>query len=240
MLQLKRLQRHYESAVHSYDEVSLLDLSHSLRIWVELKQPLKEAAPTFAAAKSFKTAMPTKKALKATKRSQFVFSCMPGNVITYASKGRFFSHPHFAKSTMGCYATFRSGYAELGNFVFIADAVDIPLGTQLSLMSENRLNFANWLGAEVVRLGYLDEHAKLKKISISRQNVIKRMANSLGGSHPSKVDDSDFKNQFDIPVRHLFEYGFGGLPLPYFILLKIAQDILDVAPKLIENYQTTE
>ena len=60
----------------------------------------------------------------------------------------------------------------------------------------------------------------------------KRVANTLDGSHPSAGGGGDTDNVFDAPVQHLLKYQMGGLPLPYFILLKIAQDILDVSPKI--------
>ena len=63
--------------------------------------------------------------------------------------------------------------------------------------------------------------------------MVKRVANTLDGSHASLAAyESD--NRFDPAVRHLLHYQVGGLPLPYFVLLKIAQDILSIAKKLLE------
>lgn len=79
-LHLERLRRHYEVAVHTYDHVSLLDLSHALRNWVELKQALKTIAPKFSTALAFKTAIPAKKIFKVVRGHQFVIAYMPGGV----------------------------------------------------------------------------------------------------------------------------------------------------------------
>jgi len=76
VLHLERLRRHYELAVRTYDHISLLDLSHSLRMWVELKTPLTTIAPKFASAISFKTATPLKKYLKQhVVTSMFFYIC---------------------------------------------------------------------------------------------------------------------------------------------------------------------
>lgn len=72
LLHLERLRRHYEAAVRAYDHVSLLDLSHSLRRWTELKTPLIQLAPRFSTTLAFKTAIPAKKVLRAARGRTFV------------------------------------------------------------------------------------------------------------------------------------------------------------------------
>ena len=64
LLHLERLRRHYEAAVKTYDEVSLLDLSHTLRLWTELKKPLENLAPEFSNSRLFRTGIPAKKGFK--------------------------------------------------------------------------------------------------------------------------------------------------------------------------------
>ena len=71
-LHLERLRRHYEVAVRTYDQVSLLDLSHALRVWTELKKPLQSLAPKFSNAIAFKTGVPAKKVLKAARGHNYV------------------------------------------------------------------------------------------------------------------------------------------------------------------------
>lgn len=245
LLNVERLRRHYESAVKTYDEVSLLDLSHSLRLWTELKDPLKEISPKFSSAQVFKTAIPARKVLKAARGHRYVFSYMPGGVVTYASNGSLVEGPDIGgkedKSSLGIAFKVSDEYIELGKFSAVSTNFDQSLIRALSAESVTRCNFVQWMGAEVVRVCYKEGNGELTSISISREMIIKRVANTLDGSHPSLAGTEDDENTFDKPVHHLLQYKIGGLPLPYFILLKIAQDILDKTPKLVEEInQKTE
>ncbi|MGH9620185.1 MAG: hypothetical protein ACRD45_10835, partial [Bryobacteraceae bacterium] len=74
-----------------------MDLSHALRIWVELKQPLLTLAPTFATTISFKTGLPAKRVIKAARGHPYVFCYMPGGVITYAANGHLVSAPEMER-----------------------------------------------------------------------------------------------------------------------------------------------
>jgi hypothetical protein len=63
-------------------------------------------------------------------------------------------------------------------------------------------------------------------ISISIESIIKRLANSFEGSHPEN-SNIESNNKFYEPVKYLFNYICAGLPLPYFILLGIAKEIIN-------------
>jgi hypothetical protein len=52
---------------------------------------------------------------------------------------------------------------------------------------------------------------------------------------PSAAGGGEADNAFDAPVHYLLKYKVGGLPLPYFVLLKIAQDILAIGGKTIRQ-----
>ena len=243
LLQLERLRRHYDVAVRSYDQVAFLDLSHTLRVWVELKQPLINMAPAFGTTISFKTGIPAKKVLKAARGHTYVFCYMPGGVITYASNGHLVSAPEMEPDA-GAFSTgiaikIMPDHVWLGKFSIVATSFDEPLIKAMDAESQTRCNYQQWLGAEAVRLCWNDSNGALRTTSISREMIVKRVANTLDGSHPSAAA-SDTDNTFDAPVHHLLKYIVGGLPLPYFILLKVAQDILANAPKLlgIENPKT--
>lgn len=237
LLQLERLRRHYEIAVRSYDHVSLLDLSHSLRIWTELKQPLVKLSPNFSTSIAFKTGLPAKKIFKAARGSKFVFSYMPGGVKTYASNGHLASGPEIESSnrdfSIGISVKISPPLIELGNYCFISKGLDDSLVKALGTAEVKRLNYIQWLAAEAVRVSYINKNQVIESIAISREMIIKRVANTLDGSHPSAADGDDIDNNFDAPVHYLLQYKMGGLPLPYFILLKIAQDILEIAPRLL-------
>lgn len=84
--------------MRSYDDVSLLDLSHILRIWAEMKPVLPGKAPRFGTTLAFKTAIPAKKVLRKVRGTEFVFSCMPGGVITYAGNGAVVGGPEVGEN----------------------------------------------------------------------------------------------------------------------------------------------
>jgi hypothetical protein len=238
LLQLERLRRHYEVSVRSYDQVSLLDLSHSLRVWVELKGPLTKLAPKFSTTLAFKTAMPAKKVLRGVRGKRFVFSYMPGGVITYANKGHVTSLPDFGpgipvESTCKMMVN-TNGSLELSQIAFVGMLLEQPLLGSFGVEDQTRCNYAQWLGSETVRVCYPDKTGVLKVVSLNREMIVKRVANTLDGSHPSAASgNNEGNNAFDETVHHLLQYQVAGLPLPYFILLKIAQDILDIAPTLL-------
>lgn len=234
-LHFERLRRHYEAAVRTYDYVSFLDLSHSLRIWVELKNELSKIVPAFGTTMAFKTAIPARKVLNAAKGHEYVFSYMPGGVITYGANGHLASGP----GMKGGAGDFSAGIAvKLGNdhvwlnkFCFVGRCFDQPLIKALEAETTTRCNYVQWLGSEVVRVAFRQEN-NLVSTAISREMLVKRVANTLDGSHASLAAyESD--NTFDPAVHYILRYQVGGLPLPYFILLKIAQDILAIAPKLL-------
>lgn len=244
-LHLERLRRHYDVAVRSYDMVSLLDLSHALRIWAELRSELPKIATKFATTKAFKTATPIKKVLRRVRGTRFVLSYMPGGVITYANKSHFVSShvPGEENSPITLAASVTNnpdGSVELGMYASIAAALEPPMIKLLDEKIQTRCNYAEWMGAEVVRTCYPTETGELKTVQISREMIVKRVANTMDGSHPSAAGAvNDGKNSFDPAIHHLLHYLMGGLPLPYFILLKIAQDILNIAPGLLDNRSST-
>lgn len=239
LLHLERLRRHYEVAVRTYDQVSLLELSHALRIWTELKKPLQSLAPKFSNAIAFKTGVPAKKVLKAAHGHNYVFCYLPGGVITYASKGHLASGPEMGESdgdfTLGIAVKPTASQIELGKFALVSTSFDQSLIKALDSEAVTRCTFMQWMGAEAVRVAYLNpkKNGQYETVQISREMVIKRVANTLDGSHPSVAGGSDVDNTFDAPIHHLLQYQVGGVPLPYFILLKIAQDILEVSKRLL-------
>jgi hypothetical protein len=234
LLNLERLRRHYEIVVRTYDHVSLLDLSHALRIWVELKHPIVKLAPAFATTIAFKTGLPAKKVLKAARAHQYVFSYMPDGVITYAANGHLASGPDLLGDfCVGLSVKPAPDHVCLKQFSFVSASFPEPIHRALGAETVTRCNFQQWLGAEAVRINYPGEDAGLRLVTISREMIIKRVANTLDGSHPSAAAGGEADNKFDGPVHYLLRFSVGGLPLPYFILLKIAQDILSVAPKLL-------
>lgn len=232
--QLERLRRHYEAASKTYDYVSLLDLSHSLRIWVDLKQILPNIVPSFESTLSFKTASPPKKILNHIRGCQYVLAYMPGFVVTSANKGNIFSVPRIG-CEMYCGVRVRNvgtHKAEMAHFYVVAKDLNASMIKVLSNETVTRCNYVQWLASDAVRMCYINSSQKMTPVALSREILIKRVANTLNGSHPKLSVTSDSDNKFDEPIHYLLQFEWGGLPLPYFILLKIAQDILHVALKI--------
>jgi len=126
------------------------------------------------------------------------------------------------------------GAMELKNYYLVGLCFDQRLVKALGAEDVTCCNYMQWMGAEAVRLSYPAEEGALKKLVITREMIVRRVANTLDGSHPSAAGkNEDMENGFDAAVHHLLQYQMGGLPLPYFILLKIAQDILATAPRLL-------
>lgn len=237
-LQLERLRRHYETAVRTYDVIGFWDLSNALRIWADLKSVLHTEVPAFATTLAFKSGAPSRGLTRLAHGHAYVFAFMPGGVTTYASNGSIAaSSVEAGRGTLGAWVKKNSdGSIELKNFCFIADAVDDPLSRALMSEQVSRCNFINWLGAEAARVSYRTDDGVLDGATISREQLIRRVANTMDGSHPSStIGDSEFVNRFDGPVRHLLKSSMGGIHLPYFILLKVAQDLLAIAPRLLEK-----
>lgn len=234
-LQLERLRRHYEIAVRTYDHAAFLDLSHALRIWVEMKHELPKIAPAFGTTMAFKTAIPAKKVLKAARGCWHVFCYMPGGVVTYCANGELIAGPEIggdADLTTGCAVKLGADHMWLGKVCIVGRCFEQPLIKALEAETVTRCNYIHWLGSEVVRVAYPRADGSLAATAISREMLVKRVANTLDGSHSSLVGgESD--NAFDPAVHYLLRHTVGGVPLPYFVLLKIAQDILTVGPKLL-------
>lgn len=237
IMQLERLRRHHAVAVNSHDDISLLDLSHTLRIWTELKQPLVDLSPNFSKTMSFKTAAPPKRYLRAVQNDTSVIAYFPGGVRTRAHKGHIVSAPPgFVEGKVfaigGEVKNNSDGSLEFKSYHVIISDESRDVGDTSGKIK--RLNYAQWMGAEAVRI----KTAGQNSLSISREMVIKRIANTLDGSHSSASKDEP-QNQFDAPIHQLLNFEVAGLRLPYLILLKIAQDILEIAPPLLAKEVTS-
>lgn len=235
-LQFERLRRHYQNAVTTFDHVTFLDLSHTLRIWTELKRPLQELAPTFSKSVAFRTGVPSKKVTKAARGRTHVLCYLGGAVHTLAAKSELLAGPELDEGQdflLGVGFKMMPPAMEFRRFAFIAGHGDSSLLPLLSSENASPCNFIQWLGAEVVRVGFLSEDGTYQSKAIPREILIKRVANTLDGSHASVAPDtnSSEENSFDAPIKFLLQYRIGGVPVPYFILLKIAQDILDIGGK---------
>ena len=237
IVHLNRLRRHYDTALNYYDEAALLDLSNILRIWTEMKNPLKEISPKFSAQKIFKTSMPGRKIIKLSHNLEYVFAYMPTPVVTCANNGKSLSVPvdkskEFSASII---MNQKDDRLEIRNFSAIGKSFRGSITAERNQEIIKSHTFINWLGAEAVRCAYLDDNDEYKEYAISREMLIKRVANTLHGSHYSTMEDNSTLNKFDAPIHHLLKFKVGGLPLPYFILMKTAQDIIYNSNKITKD-----
>ena len=237
-LQLKRLARHHEDVIQSYDLVSLLDFSHTLRIFADLKNDLTPITSKFNTRRHFFSNTPTKKVMRSVKGSVYVFSYLHRGAVTYANKGEIMTAPKL--SIQNHY----SGNAQLrlkddGAMEFF------KLGISSRPLEERQIenfdnvrasqhNYLQWLGSELVRLAYFNESGVYEVLTISRENLIRRVANAYNASHPLG-DKETFENRFDPPIKWLMKFSWGGLPLPYLLLISISQDILDIFPPILDG-----
>lgn len=122
LFQLERLRRHYENCVRTYDQIAMYELSHSLRIWTDLKTTLPKLAPAFHTCRAFKSVKPPKKLMHAMKAARFVMAYMPGGVVVYAHQGELLKSPPVEPNidfTLG--ANFKNnpdGSITLSNYIF--------------------------------------------------------------------------------------------------------------------------
>lgn len=234
-LQLARLKRHHALVVATADEVALLDLCHALRVWADMKGSLSKVFPAAASTLAFKTATPAKPLKNYVRGYGHVIAFMPGGVVTRADRGLVMgvdTSPD-GKAFAGadfefvCHAPIVDGHPNLQQAVLAIRKCDDSMKPH-GPPDIARCNFQNWMGAEVVRVALPGDPATAT--TISREMLIRRVANTLGASHP--VGDSDAK-QIDAQIALMMRVRCAGLTLPYFLILKVAQDLLAVAPKWI-------
>lgn len=139
--------------------------------------------------------------------------------------------------TVGATAKFNlDGSLDISAYYYVKGEVEESLRSLLGEGQISRGNYAQWLGSEVVRLSYPGVDGQCTPMGISRENLIRRMANTFNASHPSDPDVSNStEHVLDPAIQFMMKYTVAGLPIPYFILLKTAQDIIAVAPKLLPS-----
>lgn len=204
-LQYDRLRRHHQQALAGGDEIAFLDLAHVLRIWVELKAPVVAVA-----------------------KAHGIFLGLPHH-----------TPPKFIKRAL-------HGATHIS--MPLASGVDSP-GVQIQgiritnralspeeikrramagppVATVSKMNFAEWLAAGIVEVpSESDGHPHT---ILSREMLIKRVANVLGASHPAGSENADeLENRFDKIVLQLHGLRVAnGYPSTYYQLLEIAGQIV--------------
>ena len=244
LVQLERLENSHTQALGTYKLSYLLDLSHILRVWTELVNALPEHYSDFSNKKIFKSASPTKKLTRLISKDQYVLSYLPSSVTTNVNARELVSVPkEFGEEGQVGISVKTNGFNNYNKFSFIDKSVDHYATSFIGLENSflkildkqrvDRYNFKSWMQTEIVRISHINNGNLDRKI-INRETLIKRAANILDASHRSLHADEG-KNEYDTAIKKLLEFKCGGLPLVYFLLLSIAQDILNNASKYITN-----
>ena len=233
-IHLERLRRHHQTAFVSGDPIALLDLSNTLRIWVQMKQSLAKSAPALLSSIAFKTGSPPKQLTRQAAGREHVLCYMGGEVRTMAANGMIARGPEVPGDFQVTCGVRRGPPIEVTyfrRFCLIRGSLG-PAGMKhVDGEDIRRVNFVNWLGSEVARLAFREEDGRIAAYSLTREMVVNRVANILDGSHSSVEIEAN--NRFDPAIKHLQLYTVGGLQLQYFILLKIAQDMLEHMARLL-------
>lgn len=204
-LQYDRLARHYNLALPGNDLVAFLDLAHALRIWVELKSVVTEIAQRHALQLQLTHHTPPKFIKRSLQGATQISIPLAGGV---ESPG---------VQVQGIRITNRALTPE----EIARRAAAGPPVAQVSQM-----NFGEWMGAGVIEVP--SENQDHPHMMISREILIKRVANILGASHPAGSDKADeYENRFDAPVLEIHKIQVAdGYPATYYQLLAIAKEIL--------------
>jgi hypothetical protein len=205
-LQYDRLARHHQAALTQKDEISFLDLAHSLRIWVDMKGVVADLAKARGIDLS----------LRHHTQPKFLKKSLQGARHTYLPLASGVQSPGL--EVKGLTITNRALTPE----EIKKRAAMGPPVAQVSNMS-----FAEWMAAGVLEVPSNDPvHPHLR---ISREIVIKRVANVLGASHPVGMEQDDpMENKFDQYIQELHRISVAdGYPVTYYQLLEIGGELLE-------------
>lgn len=208
-LQFKRLEKHHESSLKEKDSIAFLDLTHTLRIFTDMKREVDAKLTELSFSPSFTNTEKDKKVLKILKGSQF------------------FSLP-ISSEVQSPNLQVKGGMI-VENRALTQDEIKKMYEAGPPITNITTLSFTSWLGAGLLELG-IPENKEHSKVSISREVFIKRVANMLGASHPAGMEqDNELENKYDSYIRKLHDMHVAdGYPLTYYQLLEISSEIIRV------------
>lgn len=238
-VQFARLRRHSDAAGKTYDYVSFLDLAHTLRVWADMKQTMSSAAPKFSESIAFRTATPSRHALRTLRGREFVYSLLPDDVTTHASNGVIIGLKN-QPADAEVIANWRRNGAQLevGFYAYISPPHKQRVAEIFRGQGLRRCTFQEWMNSAVVVGSHPAEHGRLVPFSLTREQLIRRVANELDASHPRGMEVPVRAAEASRATHYLLGHMVAGLPLPYLHLLKDSQDILGVAAKYFANEKT--
>lgn len=211
-MQFQRLKRHYDACTNEIDEISMLDLAHSLRIWAEMAQSIDELIEKKGFDVKFPNPAKNKKAKAVLKDTAFTSMPLVSTLQTNSGiqvKGLYFIKKALTPEEVK--KLYEAGPPQVLNA---------------------NLSFEQWLGSEILETkNHIGE-----RIGIARSILIKRVANLLGASHPKgKENEDENERYFDPFIKELHSMQVAnGYPLTYYQLIEIAGVILRSFENLLE------
>jgi hypothetical protein len=204
-LQYDRLVRHRGQALEAKDEISFLDLAHSLRVWVDMKVVVTTMARDRGVGLRFRHYVQPKSNKKELKGAVHWFMPLASGVDSPEVKIR--------------------GLRSIRRALTPEDLVlRSKMGPPNAIPS--RMTFIEWLAAGVLVVP--SDDPKHPHIPLSRETIVNRVANLLGASHPEGGNDQELQEKkFDRHILELHKINVAeGFPATYYQLLEIAEDIL--------------
>jgi hypothetical protein len=233
-LQYERLRRHFEAALRTHDAIALLDLAHTLRVWADMAETIMSSAPDFARSLGFKACAPSHSAVRFAAGREFVYLTLAGGFVTYASDGKLMGVR--AGVYIDCLGRFRlpeGGGLEFRTFYALWPPRD-DVGDQRKLFHGERVTrcaYVQWLRSTAVVGALPNASGTLTPFSLSREQLIRRVANEMEASHPAGMPVPAKAKPASEAAHYLLSFQLAGLTLPYFALLKDAADILSAGQK---------
>lgn len=213
ILQFKRLERHYKLAKEKKDPVSFLDLSHCLRIWVDMKKQVEQFIQESGVILNFPNPQKNKKSKKILKNSQY------------------FDVPLVSvKDTPG--VTMKG--IRIINRALSSEEIKQLYAMGPPKVKTTSLSFSQWLSSETI---YATKKETKQRFGITRELLIDRVANLLGASHPigMRHEKKDhYERAIDSYIKELHSIKVAdGYPLTYYQLIEIAGTIVNQIGKII-------
>lgn len=212
-IQIKRLKRHLSLAKNG-DEVAFLDLAHSLRTVSELKTQIDDLMKNSQLLITLPNVNKNKKIKRLLNGSRYL-------EIPLVSKKE---NPQQGIQVKDLLIVNRALSAEEIKEMYLAG----PLNEE-----PTNLTFSQWLASEILYTTDKDG----KRIGITRETLIKRVANLLGGSHPDRGENVTIEEKsFDSYIRELNSMKVAGdYPVTYYQLIEIAEIITDKLDRILQG-----
>lgn len=211
-LQYQRLRRHHDAAVGKPDSVSVLDVTHCLRIWVEMKREVDVSLAQ----------VPSRVRFAHSRKSGPLRDMLKGTAFTYLPLATGWSSPGVQVKGM-----------MVVNRVLTPEEIKRLYEMGPPRPDAVTSTFSEWLGTEI----YEVRDPVGQRLGLSRETLIKRVANILGASHPIGAEDSDRENHFDPYVRELHSLSLAGIPATFYQMMEIADDLIEAFEPLFGRSQ---